>query len=98
MPPASESNSAAKRVDDAKTSLIGWAIGVITSVALLMGGYSIKGTSDLEKKNAVVEEKVLSINRSLDEIKAEQKDARREQIQLARAVDQISNAVGAKKP
>lgn len=97
-PVASESNSAAKKINDAQNGVIGWAVGVITTIALLLGVYAVSGVSGLEIKTAVNKQNIETLGASINEIKATQKDMSREQVQMSRQLDRIGDAVGAKKP
>lgn len=106
MPPASESNGAAAKVEaaknEAKNAVIGWLVGVVTSVALVMSGYSMSGVSDLKARTSVTEANFVAVQKSLDELKNLQKDdtkeTRREQQRMNEKIDRISDAVGAKRP
>ncbi len=106
MPPASESNGAALKVEaakaEAKNAIIGWLVGVVTSISLIVAGYSMNGVSKLETRTAVTEANFVAVQKSIDEIKTLQKDdtkeTRREQQRINDKIDRISDAVGAKKP
>ncbi len=106
MPPASESNGAALKVEaakaEAKNAIIGWLVGVVTSISLIVAGYSMNGVSKLETRTAVTESNFTAMQKSIDEIKNLQKDdtkeTRREQQRMNEKIDRISEAVGAKRP
>lgn len=104
MAPASDSGYDKKvndRVPDWFAKLV---IGVLATIGTIIAGVSLSWVSsvssaqaEMAAKQAVSDKEQTNIHKSIDEIKVETRDLRREQSQMIRQLDRISDAVGAKK-
>lgn len=73
-----------RKVGEVGLKTLSWLVGVLTMIAMTLGGYALAGVTEVKTKQAVGDDRAQRMDRDMQELKAD--------------VKRIAEAVGAKKP